>query len=97
MPCQTGFAIWPPLSWCSWMESSSIPHTSCCCWLYAPLPMRIGSVAGPLVGGYVLGLGVPVQQMFFVPLVPLAMAVLATLVLVLRKVDVRNEGGGLAH
>jgi AAHS family 4-hydroxybenzoate transporter-like MFS transporter len=58
---------------------------------------RIGSVAGPLVGGYVLGLGVPVQQMFFVPLIPLAMAVLATLVLVLRKVDVRNEGGGLAH
>lgn len=49
---------------------------------------RIGSIAGPLVGGYVLGLGVPVQQMFYVPMLPLGIAMLATVVLLLRKVDV---------
>jgi AAHS family 4-hydroxybenzoate transporter-like MFS transporter len=56
---------------------------------------RIGSIAGPLVGGYVLGLGVPVQQMFYVPLLPLGLALLAAFVLVLRKVDVR--GGSEGH
>jgi AAHS family 4-hydroxybenzoate transporter-like MFS transporter len=55
---------------------------------------RIGSIAGPLVGGYVLGLGVPVQQMFYVPLLPLGVALLATVVLMLRKVEVR--GGEVA-
>ncbi len=58
---------------------------------------RIGSLCGPLVGGYFLASGLPGQQMFFVPVLPLGIAVLATLVLVLRKVDIRNEGGGLAH
>jgi AAHS family 4-hydroxybenzoate transporter-like MFS transporter len=58
---------------------------------------RIGSIAGPLVGGYVLGLGVPVQQMFYVPLLPLGIALLATVVLMLRKVDVRGGPEGLAH
>ena len=53
---------------------------------------RIGSLAGPLVGGYVLNLGVPVQQMFYVPMIPLGLALLATLVLILRKVDVRGQG-----
>ena len=57
---------------------------------------RIGSIAGPLVGGYVLGLGVPVQQMFYVPLLPLGVAFLATGVLMLRGVNVRGEGGS-AH
>jgi len=56
---------------------------------------RIGSIAGPLVGGYVLGLGVPVQQMFYVPLLPLGVALLATVVLMLRKVDVRGGEGAL--
>jgi AAHS family 4-hydroxybenzoate transporter-like MFS transporter len=56
---------------------------------------RIGSIAGPLVGGYVLGLGVPVQQMFYVPLLPLGIALLATVVLMLRKVDVRGGEGAL--
>ena len=56
---------------------------------------RIGSIAGPLVGGYVLGLGVPVQQMFYVPLLPLGIAMLATVVLMLRKVDVRGGEGAL--
>ena len=58
---------------------------------------RIGSIAGPLVGGYVLGLGVPVQQMFYVPMLPLGIALLATVVLLLRKVDVRGGEDGLAH
>ena len=57
---------------------------------------RIGSLAGPLVGGMVLDSGVPVQQMFYVPVLPLGVAMIATLVLVLRKVDVRGEAGA-AH
>ena len=55
---------------------------------------RIGSLSGPLVGSYFLATGMPVQQMFFVPMVPLTIATVATFVLVLRKVDIRNEGGG---
>ena len=58
---------------------------------------RIGSLAGPLVGSYALNLGIPVQQMFYLPLVPLGVAALATLVLILRRVDVRSEAGGLSH
>jgi AAHS family 4-hydroxybenzoate transporter-like MFS transporter len=56
---------------------------------------RIGSLAGPIVGGFVLDAGVPVQQMFFVPILPLAIAAIATLILLARKVDVRGvEGAG---
>jgi len=58
---------------------------------------RIGSLSGPLVGSYFLGIGLPIQKMFFVPIVPLSIACVATLVLVLRRVDIRSEGGGLAH
>ena len=58
---------------------------------------RIGSLSGPLVGGYFLATGLLTQHMFFVPMVPLGLACIATLVLVLRRVDIRNEGGGLAH
>lgn len=58
---------------------------------------RIGSLAGPLIGGYVTERGLPMQQMFYVPLLPMALATLATCVLVLRRVDVRHEGGGPAH
>ena len=35
---------------------------------------RIGSLSGPLVGSYVLSRNWPVQQMFYVPLVPLTLA-----------------------
>ncbi|MEY2854016.1 MAG: hypothetical protein RL030_1148 [Pseudomonadota bacterium] len=58
---------------------------------------RVGSLAGPLIGGYVLNLGVPVQQMFYVPLIPLGLAALATVVLLLRKVDIRAGDGTPAH
>jgi AAHS family 4-hydroxybenzoate transporter-like MFS transporter len=54
---------------------------------------RIGSLAGPIVGGVVLDSGVPLQQMFFVPMLPLAVATIATLILLTRKVDVRGEEG----
>jgi MFS transporter, AAHS family, 4-hydroxybenzoate transporter len=54
---------------------------------------RIGSLAGPLIGSYVISLNVPVQQMFYVPMVPLSLAILATVVLLLRKVDIRSEPG----
>ena len=33
---------------------------------------RVGSLSGPLVGSYFLASGLPTQQMFFVPMVPLA-------------------------
>jgi AAHS family 4-hydroxybenzoate transporter-like MFS transporter len=52
---------------------------------------RIGSLSGPLVGAYVLAQHWPSQRMFFVPLLPLAIAALATLFLILRKVDIRKE------
>jgi AAHS family 4-hydroxybenzoate transporter-like MFS transporter len=58
---------------------------------------RIGSLSGPLVGAYVLALHWPSQRMFFVPLLPLAIAALATLVLIMRGVDIRKSigtGGG---
>jgi MFS transporter, AAHS family, 4-hydroxybenzoate transporter len=58
---------------------------------------RIGSLSGPLVGGYFLAQHLQTQQMFFVPMVPLTLAALATLVLIMRRVDIRSEGGGLAH
>jgi MFS transporter, AAHS family, 4-hydroxybenzoate transporter len=57
---------------------------------------RIGSLAGPLIGSYVIGLNVPVQQMFYVPLVPLSLAIIATVVLLLSKVDIRT-GAGAGH
>jgi AAHS family 4-hydroxybenzoate transporter-like MFS transporter len=51
---------------------------------------RVGSLSGPLVGGYILAQHWPSQRMFFVPLLPLALAALATLVLIIRGVDVRR-------
>jgi AAHS family 4-hydroxybenzoate transporter-like MFS transporter len=56
---------------------------------------RIGSLSGPLVGSYIIAQQWPSQQAFFVPLLPLAVAVLATLLLVLRKVDIRREATNL--
>jgi MFS transporter, AAHS family, 4-hydroxybenzoate transporter len=58
---------------------------------------RIGSLSGPLVGAYVLAQHWPSQRMFFVPLLPLAIAALATMFLILRGVDIRRadgDGGG---
>lgn len=52
---------------------------------------RIGSLSGPLVGAWVLGMNWPSQRVFFVPLLPLAIAAIATLLLILRKVDVRSR------
>ncbi len=54
---------------------------------------RIGSLSGPIVGGYFMAQQLPIQQMFYVPMVPLALAVLATGILLLRKVDIRGEAG----
>src|SRR6185369_12800535 len=51
---------------------------------------RIGSLSGPLLGGYILAQHWPSQNMFYVPLLPLAIAALATLALILRRVDVRR-------
>jgi AAHS family 4-hydroxybenzoate transporter-like MFS transporter len=57
---------------------------------------RIGSLSGPLVGGYFLAQHLQTQQMFYVPLVPLSLATLATLLLIARRVDIRGEAG-MAH
>jgi AAHS family 4-hydroxybenzoate transporter-like MFS transporter len=54
---------------------------------------RIGSLSGPLIGGYFLAQHLAIQNMFYIPMLPLALAAFATLVLILRKVDIRNEGG----
>jgi AAHS family 4-hydroxybenzoate transporter-like MFS transporter len=54
---------------------------------------RIGSLSGPIVGGYFMAQQLPIQQMFYVPMVPLTLAVLATAILLLRKVDIRGEAG----
>jgi AAHS family 4-hydroxybenzoate transporter-like MFS transporter len=58
---------------------------------------RIGSLSGPLVGSYFLDRHLQIEHMFFVPMVPLGIACIATVVLVLRRVDIRSDGGGLAH
>ncbi|MEO6079513.1 MAG: MFS transporter [Steroidobacteraceae bacterium] len=51
---------------------------------------RIGSLSGPMVGAYVLDQHWPSQNLFFVPLLPLAIAATAMLVLILRNVNVRT-------
>lgn len=58
---------------------------------------RIGSLSGPLIGAYVLAQHWPTQRMFFVPLLPLAIAALATLALILRGVDIRREAESSGH
>jgi AAHS family 4-hydroxybenzoate transporter-like MFS transporter len=52
---------------------------------------RIGSLSGPLVGSYFLAQHLQTQHMFYVPLVPLSLAALATLLLIVRRVDIRRE------
>lgn len=58
---------------------------------------RIGSIMGPLVGGAFLAAGLSTQHMFFLPLFPIGIAVAATALLLIRRVDIRSEGGGLSH
>ncbi|MEO6185248.1 MAG: MFS transporter, partial [Steroidobacteraceae bacterium] len=58
---------------------------------------RIGSLSGPLVGSYVMAQHMPIQQMFFVPMLPLTLAVLATAVLLVRRVDIRSEVQSAGH
>ena len=58
---------------------------------------RIGSIAGPLIGGYVSDLGLPAQRLFYVPLLPLSLAAIATVVLVMRGVDILHRDGDSAH
>jgi MFS transporter, AAHS family, 4-hydroxybenzoate transporter len=58
---------------------------------------RIGSIMGPLVGGAFITAGLSTQHMFFLPLLPIGIAVAATTVLLVRRVDIRSEGGGLSH
>ncbi len=57
---------------------------------------RIGSLSGPVVGGFVVALNWPTQQIFFVPMLPLGVAAVATAVLLLRGVNVRGQSGS-AH
>ena len=57
---------------------------------------RIGSLSGPVIGGFIVAQHWPTQQMFFAPMLPLGVAALATLVLLIRKVDIRGETGS-AH
>ncbi len=52
---------------------------------------RIGSLSGPLIGAWVLTQHWPSQRMFYVPLLPLALAAAATLILILRGVDIRRD------
>jgi hypothetical protein len=47
-------------------------------------------LSGPLIGGFVLAQHWPSHSMFYVPLLPLAIAAAATLLLILRKVDIRR-------
>jgi MFS transporter, AAHS family, 4-hydroxybenzoate transporter len=54
---------------------------------------RIGSLSGPLVGAWVLDQHWPSQSLFFVPLLPLAIAAIAVLLLIARGVEIRNRGG----
>jgi MFS transporter, AAHS family, 4-hydroxybenzoate transporter len=51
---------------------------------------RIGSLSGPMVGGYFMAQALPIQHMFYVPLMPLLLAVVCVTILILRKVDIRG-------
>jgi AAHS family 4-hydroxybenzoate transporter-like MFS transporter len=57
---------------------------------------RIGSLSGPVIGGFVVAQNWPTQQIFFVPMLPLGVAAIATLILLVRHVSIRGEAGG-AH
>ncbi|MEO8313543.1 MAG: MFS transporter [Pseudomonadota bacterium] len=55
---------------------------------------RVGSIFGVFVGAWILAQKWPSQNLFFVPLLPLAIGTLATLVLILRKVNMHRDAGG---
>ena len=55
---------------------------------------RIGSLSGPLVGGYFLAQHLQTQHMFYVPLVPLSLAALAMVSLTDRMDHYPNELSG---
>jgi len=57
---------------------------------------RVGSLSGPLVGSYFLAQQLATQHMFYVPMVPLTLAALATILLIVRRVNIRGEAG-LVH
>jgi len=52
---------------------------------------RIGSLSGPLLGGYIQARHWPSHSMFYVPLLPLAIAAAATWLLIARGVEIRSE------
>jgi AAHS family 4-hydroxybenzoate transporter-like MFS transporter len=54
---------------------------------------RVGSILGVFVGAWILAQKWPSQNLFFVPLLPLAIGTTATLILILRKVNIRREPG----
>lgn len=56
---------------------------------------RIGSIIGPLVGGALIAAGISTASMFFVPLLPLSLAVLAAVLLLARGINVRTAHRGL--
>lgn len=56
---------------------------------------RIGSIIGPLVGGALIAAGIATQHMFFVPLLPLGLGIVAAIVLLTRGVDIRTADKGL--
>jgi AAHS family 4-hydroxybenzoate transporter-like MFS transporter len=57
---------------------------------------RIGALTSPFVGAYVIEQHWPSQQLFTVPLLPLALAAAATILLIFRKVDIRS-GASAGH
>ncbi len=56
---------------------------------------RIGSLSGVFIGAWILAQEWPSQRMFFVPLLPLALAAVATLILILprHRHPARKRGG----
>jgi AAHS family 4-hydroxybenzoate transporter-like MFS transporter len=52
---------------------------------------RLGSMSGPLVGGWLIGMHLPVTQLFLAPVVPLALG--AVLCFVLMRLCVQRYGG----
>jgi AAHS family 4-hydroxybenzoate transporter-like MFS transporter len=58
---------------------------------------RIGSIIGPLVGGALIAAGIARQHMFYVPLLPLGLAILSASILLMRGVDIRTADKGLSH
>jgi MFS transporter, AAHS family, 4-hydroxybenzoate transporter len=58
---------------------------------------RIGSLLGPVVGATILSQHWAPHRLFFVPLLPLSIAAVATFILITRGVNIRNRQGVAAH